>query len=389
MRRRWAMVMVSWVLAATGMSHVTRVSGSGGLVAHEWGTFTSIAGADGRAVGWVPQSGPDDLPGFIRRIDCRAKSALVGTVRMETPVIYFYAPSAMSVDVAVSFRQGTITEWFPGPSHLSAETAVTDGLRGEMHWTGVQLRPGGPDAFPREHAPNHYYVARNTDAAPLQVGRDHERFLFYRGVGRLPPQIAVTVESNGQIVASHTRGEGLGDVILFENRDGATAFRALHTGADRAAFNPLQPEGEGGTPQVHLQKALVAHGLYPKEAKAMVESWSGSWFEQGTRLFYVMSHAAVDALLPLRISPAPSELKRVFVGRIEIVTAATLTEVKSALETGDERRLTPYGRFLDPIGRRLVAEAAGAQRVELEARLQRAAARWNVPTTCSAAVPRR
>ena len=29
---------------------------------HEWGTFTSIAGADGRPVGWSPLSGPDDLP---------------------------------------------------------------------------------------------------------------------------------------------------------------------------------------------------------------------------------------------------------------------------------------------------------------------------------------
>lgn len=388
MNTRWAVVIVLCVIAAAA-GRERPVSGSSDLVVHEWGTFTSIAGADGGAVQWVPHSGPDDLPGFVHRIDCRAKSAFAGTVRMETPVIYFYAPRAMSVDVAVSFRQGAITEWFPRPSHLSASAAIDEGVRGEMSWRGVQLRPGGAQTFPRERSESHYYIARNTDAAPLQVGADHERFLFYRGVGRLPPHITVTVEPNGQIVVSQTRRERLGDIILFENRDGATAFHALHTAAHRAAFNPLDVEGEGATPQVHLQKALVSHGLFPKEAKAMVDSWRGSWFEQGARLFYVVSGPEVDAMLPLRISPAPSEVKRVFVGRIELATAATLAEVKTAFETNHRRRLAQYGRFLGPLGRRVVDAAPIAQRVELERHLQRAAETQSVPTTCFAAAPRR
>lgn len=36
---------------------------------HEWGTFTSIAGMDGGAVGWTPLSGRDDLPCFVDRND--------------------------------------------------------------------------------------------------------------------------------------------------------------------------------------------------------------------------------------------------------------------------------------------------------------------------------
>ena len=96
----------------------------------------------------------------------------------------------------------------------------------------------------------------------------------------------------------------LGDIILFENRDGAMAYRAWHTSAARIAFNPLELEGEGASPQAQLQKVLVAHGLYPREAKAMVESWRGSWFEQGTRLFYIVSNEAVDAILPLQVRAA-------------------------------------------------------------------------------------
>ena len=96
---------------------------------------------------------------------------------------------------------------------------------------------------------------------------------------------------------------------------------------------------------MHLQKTLVAHGLYPREAKAMVDSWRGSWFEQGTRLFYIVSGDAVDAILPLQIDPQPVEVKRVFVGRIEIVTPETLHEVKVALEKTIVRRLRSSAAF--------------------------------------------
>ena len=41
-------------------------SDSAGLVVHEWGTFTSIAGVDGAAIQWRPLSGPSDLPCFVR-----------------------------------------------------------------------------------------------------------------------------------------------------------------------------------------------------------------------------------------------------------------------------------------------------------------------------------
>ena len=53
---------------------------------HEWGTFTSIAGADGMAVEWLPQAGPTDLPCFVERNRCNGKFS-PATVRMETPVL--------------------------------------------------------------------------------------------------------------------------------------------------------------------------------------------------------------------------------------------------------------------------------------------------------------
>src|SRR5688572_14945811 len=201
-------------------------SPSAGLVAHEWGTFTSIAGEDGRAVQWLPQAGPTDLPGFVDRIDCSLKGSLPGTIRMETPVIYFYAPREMTVHASVTFPQGVITEWFPRPAG-TADDVINSAFRGHVAWTDVKVQPGVSADFPRDHENNHYYVARNTDAAPLSVGGQAERFLFYRGVGRTQPPITARVMLDGQIVVNHTREAALGDIILFENRDGATAYAAL------------------------------------------------------------------------------------------------------------------------------------------------------------------
>jgi hypothetical protein len=373
-------MIAALLLASVFVSGQSRPSS--GLVAHEWGTFTSVAGEDGRAVQWLPQAGPTDLPDFVGRINCSLKGSLSGVIRMETPVIYFYAPHEMTVSARVRFPQGVITEWFPRPPGVS-DDIINNAFRGEVAWSNVKVRPGAPASFPTERTKNHYYVARETDAAPLQVGTEHERFLFYRGVGRIPPPIAARVTKDGQIVVNHTRGDALGDIILFENRHGALAYTAQHTSAARAAFNALEPEGESPSPQMQLQKILVAHGLYPREAKAMVDSWRGSWFEQGTRLFYIMSGEAVDAILPLRIEPQPSEVKRVFVGRIEIPTPATLQEVKAALVDGDRKRLAQYGRFLDPIGRQLLETASDAERLAIRRGLERAKGIYEYTTSCA------
>jgi hypothetical protein len=370
MTRRITFFALVMTVAAAGASRQAHVpTGPDGFVAHEWGTFTSVAGEDGRAVQWLPQSGPTDLPDFVGRIDCRLKSGLAGTVRMETPVIYFYAPREMQVSVGVQFRQGVITEWFPRPVAPS-EATINAALRGQIAWTNVQVIPNAQQAFRVESTPNHYYVARNTDAAPLQVGAEQERFLFYRGVGRVPPPIDASVTGDGQLAVSHSRGEALGDVMLFENRDGAMAYRSASISAARVVFNPLEPEGESGTPHLQLQKLLVAHGLYEKEARAMIESWRGSWFEQGTRLFYIVSNEAVDAILPLQISPRPTQLSRVFVGRLEIVTPSTLREVRTALQKNDRAKLAQYGRFLEPIGERLLSTLPEMERPSMKKRLQ-------------------
>src|SRR5204862_6526590 len=111
-----------------------------------------------------------------------------------------------------------------------------------------------------------------------------------------------------------------GAIIAFENRDGATAWQVLHVEGDRVVVSPPAPQPEGPLPLAELEQILIANGLFDREARAMVDTWRDSWFEEGARLIYVVPRPIVDAILPLDIAPAPTSITRVFVGRMELVT---------------------------------------------------------------------
>jgi hypothetical protein len=98
-----------------------------------------------------------------------------------------------------------------------------------------------------------------------------------------------------------------------------------------------------------LEAALVAQGLYAKEAHAMLETWQDSWFEEGSRLIYVLPSRTIDNVLPLDIQPAPQQVHRVFVGRIELISDETKQAVETALAQREWSTLDRYQRFLRPI----------------------------------------
>jgi len=94
----------------------------------------------------------------------------------------------------------------------------------------------------------------------------------------------------------------------------------------------------------------------------MFETWRDSWFEEGSRLLYIVPRQFVDSILPLSINPAPAETVRVFVGRLELVTTATQRAVEQALAAHDRTTLKRYGRFLVPILGNMMANEKNASR---------------------------
>ena len=344
------------------------------LTVHEWGTFTSISDSNGQAMDWLPLTGSTDLPSFVEHLrEPSFKGGLRGTIRMETPVLYFYSPRETTVSVKVSFAKGLITEWYPHASFVAASNPRTDFFLSQMRsaggiaWNRVHIEPASPTNFPRDDTENHYYAARETSSAPLRVtapsGDQQERFLFYRGVSACTPLISAILTANGTVLirrstvsAPHVEGAdeqntpgAITEVILFERHGDKVGYTILDPLHDQAALVPPPLDGDLESLFSHLEGMLISQGLYPQEAHAMLETWKNSWFEEGSRLFYIVPRIFLDSVLPLSISPAPVETTRVFVGRLELITPATEQTVESAFASGDSVTLAKYSRFLEPI----------------------------------------
>src|SRR5262249_48881267 len=137
-------------------------------------------------------------------------------------------------------------------------------------------------------------------------------------------------------------------VILFERRGGKVGYRVSNLG-DEVFLDPPDMTATVEHLYSDLEAALVARGLYSEEAHAMLETWRNTWFEEGSRLFYLVPSSFVETILPLSITPAPAQVTRVFVGRLELVSPATQKAVSAALRANDQATLAKYGRFLEPI----------------------------------------
>jgi hypothetical protein len=346
------------------------------LVAHEWGTFTSIAGNSGAAVSWSPWAAPSDLPDFVEHLEAREfKLGLNGTIRMETPVIYFYSSRETTLSVHVSFAKGLITEWYP---HATGSTPKSGNLRnaslsrnqpdGSVSWERIVLKPDREGELPAEPAASRYYAARATSSTPLQVsapgGKQYEKFLFYRGVSSEASPVSARVLSDGRIEVTNLSGEPATQVFLFERRGKSLGIRSLASVEATAEIEAPELDGTLESAAEEIRAALLDRGLYPDEAQAMLETWKDSWFEEGSRLLYLVPGRFVNRVLPLAISPEPGQTTRVFVGRLELVTPGTRTAILSALASGDERTLQNYHRFLEPMLQILLEKASDPRQAQ-------------------------
>jgi hypothetical protein len=350
------------------------------LTAHEWGTFTSIAGKDGHAVEWLPLTGSTDLPSFVEHFSGVAfKGGLLGTVRLETPVLYFYTNRQTTVSVHVSFSRGLITEWYPRASHVYPVSAVAPKFAnlsdwslyqqhpdGNIAWDSVELQPRNFAEFPRENRANHYYAARQTASTPLQIktsnGAQTEKFLFYRGVSTFAVPISATIHSDGSLLPESLTDPAISAMLLFERRGDKLGFHMAQRSASSRTLDPPELNADMDSLKQAVVDLLIAQGLYQDEAQAMFETWRDSWFEEGSRLLYIVPRTFVDSILPLSINPAPAETVRVFVGRLELVTPATQMAVEQALSASDQTTLARYGRFLVPILESMIADEKNPSR---------------------------
>ncbi len=338
-------------------------------VAHEWGTFTSLQGADGVQFDWDP-FGTADLPSFVfntmnpARVPERpaffnpGKWFKGGRQFLEGRFTSFYAKEKRRVIVelrvddmmrSVSFVGPT--EWYPnlpqvGKAMMRMPRYPQPHLV-DRRWGDVELLPGVDESklYPTDGTDSYYYAARETDAVPLQVASYDaayhpiqlpEKFLFYRGISKFnaPLEVCQLDDFPGQTTLANHAKQPLKAVFIYALQgDRAKLVHLSDIPADDSAHwlnisspdLPWRPVAEVRAEfTAKMRAALLSAGLYEKEAAAMVKMWGDSWFtEPGVRVLYTLPRTWADEVLPLKLTPAPKELSRVFVGRAELITPAT------------------------------------------------------------------
>ncbi|MCA9515372.1 MAG: hypothetical protein KC635_10545 [Myxococcales bacterium] len=363
---------------AAAPGHETPTAGR--FVAHEWGTYTSVEDADGDSMLGLHHE-EEPLPAFVDRrcFGCQSKSLETlpeaVTQKLETPVIYFYSDVARDVTVDVRFPEGLLSEYYPRPvayaPAFGEALAVADG---QLTWQ-VTVDPAiDPATFPEVDADDIWAPSRRTTATPLRAGAETERFIFYRGLGRFEVPFRVRATTADAVELRNDSAEPIAAAFVLRVTDaGAAMSPAVALSAFGRATVPVPaapgksvdgafvPADRGG-----LLAALVASGLTSDESVAMLDTWERSYFRTpGVRVLYVAPRAWTDALLPITITPAPDELVRTLVGRVEVTTLPDELDLVQRLADMQVSGETAYGvvaALFDAHGRLVEARLRAAAR---------------------------
>ena len=349
-----------------------------GLAVQEWGTYTSVQGNDGKTLGGVHHV-DEKLPYWVHRRNFSNPSDYFfeklpeePLQQLETPVIYFWSKKAVDVQVKVDFPKGVVGEWFPDATTYAPKMdAVTAVANGSMTWN-VTVDPAvSKTAFEHVEPTEIWAPSRNVASTPVRWTNaggtvEAEQFIFYRGLATYDAAIRVTSGDDGIL---H---------VLNTSADDVPAAFVLRVVGDKAQIVPIGALRAGKTLDVTppsasqpldsyvveaqrvLKDSLVASGLYDDVAKAMVDTWTRSWFKNaGLRVLYVAPRSWTDGWLPTTYSPAPASLTRTLVGRIEVISKAEenalVASVRDAARTHAPFDFAALGRFAEPRLRRAFA----------------------------------
>jgi hypothetical protein len=318
--------------------------GASEFIVHEWGTFTSVVAATGQMLAGLETEEAavpafvHSFPGFAplnKGLNLPVRGA---TVKMETPVLYFYSAVPRSVKVSVGFNGGAISQWYPDRASgekppVGPVLDLTRGYRGHAEWRVDVLAPGSPVAINtrREWETPQWPRARVAAANRLRGPHDEvEGFIFYRGVGRFALPLATTCAADGTITLRNTGADDMPFVWVYEKpRHAGDPTRNWYGPLGRGAQQSIvAPTTRAVATTAPLHAALVQAGLSAAEATAMIATWRESYFQApGIRVFWIVPRAFTDAILPLTVEPEPDALVRVLVGRTEVLTPAFEAEV--------------------------------------------------------------
>lgn len=355
-------------LACTLQLAVAALAGAApNLIVHEWGTFTSFQDDRGVTISGINVD-DEPVPAFVHRLrdlpifTPRSMPAIWSqgaprchsdvTLRLETPVLYFYPqaefPRERPFDVQASFNGGWLTEFYPWASaeNPGFPAALTVSTQASLRWRGLVL-PARTDIEPPRTTERVWLAPRAVRAASVVNGdrSEAEKYLFYRGVGRVEAPLRVQRDDGLLAIDLQEAARNLASVprlwVVHVSPDGQVRFSSAPAAKRTTIALPSEVEEQGASGglealQREVKAALIDEGLYEDEAEAMLETWRLSYFEsEGLRVFYLLPRAWTDQRLPLSIS-VPAETVRVMLGRIELISQHQRTMLRELYGFPDE-----------------------------------------------------
>jgi hypothetical protein len=349
-----AALMCGFVAAIAWGVHLAGASAKepDSFVVHEWGTFSTFSGSDGKPLKFYPDD--RDLPDFVYSRHRNVKGGLTDTmVSLETPVLYFYTDRDRTVSVRADFPKGLMTDWYPQASRPPEQS---------LRWDDLKILAKDRPRLIGEGDKGRYFAARETDAAIVRTSntdrREDEKFLFYRGVGDFQMPFVVRAQGNGEFMIKNTGKHAIPAYVLVGVKDRKVSFKVFQ-GLSPGAEDTVELPAESSTAEKlgdAMAALLVEQGLYEKEARAMVKTWSRDWFgEEGTRVLYLVAEPMTAEFLPLQIDPKPDRLVRVMVGRHDVLAperereidaqVKRLTGASNAESKAADAQLNKLGRY--------------------------------------------
>lgn len=314
---------------------------AGRFAVHEWGlVVTEVGGALAIATAspQPPAPGPVEPP----------------FARPAKPVFYVHLDDGIdeaSFSLGVrSVSRGRVIEHFPLAVRQERNTAIV--------WENVFARRGAcqghypglgdplcatPDGLCELAELSDY---ETQEAACLTFGDQRVGLLFYRMDGArdtLPLDVRRDAQGNVRLRSVGAPPGGLVMRIHRRATFGSTRVRTVTLDADGRAVIPAESSTAGLLPSATgltlLSAALDEAGLTPQERDAFLRAWRAPLFgvDEGAplasaasppvnhplapvadALLYFWPRANVDAALPLTITPAPREVRRVFAVRVDL-----------------------------------------------------------------------
>ena len=393
-----------------------------GFIVHEWGTDTIVVGSDGSLQRGLHHE-EEDLPPFVYDRIKAGTSIGAGaspsvTIKMETPVSYFYSPAPLLVNARVEFPKGVLTQWYPGvttflPPVAAAGSVTYPALPGALadpaldlgfpfvgeicrakyaslsggllDWGNFSIQ--GRGVIPEKALPSApldrfgWGYAREVDANLLQMPNgESERFLFYRGLGEFDLPMKIQAGEAEKVKLTNGFAEPVAHLFLLNVSHDRGVFAEHSEGiAPGTTLEDSVPSLVGAASvdeylsqlSEAVTEALDATGLYHDEAIAMVNTWRRQWFRTpGVRALYLVPQSWTDQSIPLTVSPKPDVTVRVMLIRAELITKGQEAADVSALSVFDSDPVSgaayfsDLGRFAEPRLRRalqLSASVAGEQ----------------------------